>query len=269
MRRLIIVAASVLALAAVTPDSYRTARAAQAPAVTANPLVAPWTGPYGGVPPWEQARPENFPAALAAGIDAQRREVAAIAGSTSAPTFDNTILAMERAGETYDRVIRMFSVIRDNISTPEFQKIEREWTPKLAAAADEIAFNPALFRRVEAVYASLPRSRLTAEQKRLVTRTHDEFVRAGAKLDAAQKTRLSEINQELATLFSDFGSKVLADERVEHHGGGRDVVGRAEVRHHVHGDHRQGARLSSRGARLRGDRRAEHPDPPVRESARG
>jgi peptidyl-dipeptidase Dcp len=209
---MIVVAAAVAAFASFASPVFRHAAAAQAPAAGTNVLVSPWAGPFGGVPPWDHARPENFPAALQAALDAQRREIAAIAGDTSAPTFENTLVAMQRSGQVFDRVVRMFSVVRDNMSTPELQKVEREWTPKLAAAADEIAFNPGLLARVEAVYRSLGTSKLTAEQKRLVTRTYDGFVRSGAKLDAAQKKRMSEINQGLAGLFTDFSSNVLADE---------------------------------------------------------
>jgi peptidyl-dipeptidase Dcp len=211
MRKLILIAGCVVALSAGGPARHLQGAASQ-PAPASNPLVAPWAGPYGGVPPWGHAKPEHFPAALEAALEEQRREIAAIAANRSTPTFDNTIVAMERGGQIYDRVVRMFNVVGDNISTPEFQEIEREWTPKLAAAADAITFNPVLFKRVEAVYHSLPGSTLTAEQKRLVTRTYEAFVRSGAKLDAAQKKRLSEINQELAGLFTEFSAKVLADE---------------------------------------------------------
>src|SRR5687768_2287958 len=191
VRASIVIAGALVALSIAGPAAHPRARASQ-PAAAANPLVAPWAGPYGGVPPWDHARPENFPAALEAALEEQRREIAAIAADPSAPTFDNTIVAMQRGGQLYDRVVRMFSVVRDNMSTPEFQKLEREWTPKLAAASDEITFNQGLFKRVEAVYQSLPKSALTVEQKRLATRTYEGFVRAGAKLDAAGKKRMSE-----------------------------------------------------------------------------
>jgi peptidyl-dipeptidase Dcp len=181
-------------------------------AAAPNPLVAPWSGPYGGVPPWDRAKPELFPAAFGAALAEQRAEIAAIASASAAPTFENTIAAMERSGETLDRVVRLFSVLRQNVSTPEIQTLDREWQPKLAAADDEITFNQRLFARIESVYRSLPQAKLTAEQKRLVERIHDAFVRSGARLDDKQKARLSEINQQLATLFSEFRAKMLADE---------------------------------------------------------
>ena len=111
-----------------------------------------------------------------------------------------------------DRVNRLFGVVRQNISTPEIQALDREWQPKLAAAEDAIVFNPGLFKRVEAVFGTLAGSTLTAEQKRLAERTRDSFVRRGARLNGADKKRLSEINQQLAALFSEFRAKLLEDE---------------------------------------------------------
>jgi peptidyl-dipeptidase Dcp len=184
-----------------------------APAAAAsNPLLAPWTGPYGGVPPWDKAKPELIPAAFDAALAEQRAEIAAIAAETAPATFENTIGALERSGRTFDRVIRLFSVLRQNVGTPDIQALDREWQPKIAAAEDEIAFNPALFRRVEAVHQSAGGSSLTPEQKRLAERTYESFVRRGARLNDAEKAQLSKINQQLASLFSGFRSKVLAAE---------------------------------------------------------
>ena len=177
-----------------------------------NPLVTAWSGPYGGVPPWDQAKAEHFPGALETALAEQRREIEAIAGNPEDPTFENTLEALERSGRMLDRVARVFAVVRQNISTPEIQALDREWQPRLAAAADAILLDPRLFARVRAVFDSLAESALDAEQKRLTDRVHDYFVRHGARLADAEKARLSDINQALAGLFSDFRSKVLADE---------------------------------------------------------
>ena len=182
------------------------------PQTSANPLTAPWTGPYGGVPPWDRVTPELVGPAFEAGIAELRNEMAGISSSTQAPTFENTIAAMDRSGRTLDRVMRLFGVMRDNVSTPAYQALSREWQPKIAAVYDEITFNGVLFARISAVHDGLAASSLTPEQRRLATRTYESFVRQGARLDQAQKTRLSTINQRLATLFSDFTVKVLADE---------------------------------------------------------
>ncbi|HUP41565.1 MAG TPA: M3 family metallopeptidase, partial [Vicinamibacterales bacterium] len=177
-----------------------------------NPLTAPWAGPYGGVPPWDRMAPEHFPGAFEAGISEQRREIEAIAANPQAPTFENTIAAMDRAGRMLDRLERMFSVARESVTNPAYQALEREWQPKLAAASDELLFNEGLFTRIEAVYNALPASALDPQQVRLVTRMHQHFVRRGARLNSADKQRLSAINQELAARFAEFRAKVLADE---------------------------------------------------------
>jgi peptidyl-dipeptidase Dcp len=179
---------------------------------TTNPMLAKWSGPYGGVPPWDQVRPELFPDAYEAALAQHRAEIDAIAGNSEPPTFENTMAALDGAGEALDRVARLFAVMTDNMTTPVYQQIDREWQPRLAAHNDAIVFNQPLFARVEAVHAGLDQGALTPEQRRLATRTYESFVRGGARLDEEEKARLSAINQELAGLFSDFAAKVLADE---------------------------------------------------------
>jgi peptidyl-dipeptidase Dcp len=157
-------------------------------------------------------RPAAIPDALAAALAARTHEIDAIAGNPQPPTFENTLVALERTGLALDRVERMFAVARENITNAEYQALEREWQPKLAAASDAIWFNEALFERIEAVYTALPTLKLEPDQVRLATRTFENFVRRGARLDTSQKARLSRINQELAARFAEFRGKVLADE---------------------------------------------------------
>jgi peptidyl-dipeptidase Dcp len=177
-----------------------------------NPLLAPWTGPYGGVPAFDQVRVELFQPALEAAMAEQLAEIDAIAGDEAAPSFDNTIAALERVGRTLDRVGTYYGVFASTMSTPEFQAVEREMAPKLAAFADKIFQNEKLFARIAAVYAERESLGLTPEQQRLVWLHHNNFVRAGAKLDASAKQRLSTINQALAGLYTKFSQNVLADE---------------------------------------------------------
>jgi peptidyl-dipeptidase Dcp len=197
-----------------TPEAPADAAAtASAPAADPNnPLLAEWTGPYGGVPPFDQVRVEHFKPALEAAMAQERAEVEAIANNPAAPTFQNTIEAMERTGRASGRVGTAYGIWSSNMNTPEFQAVEREMAPRLAAFADEITGNQALFRRVEAVYNSPQKSSWTPEQQRLAWRYYTNFVRAGAKLEGAQKARLSEINQRLAGLYTSFSQNVLTDE---------------------------------------------------------
>ncbi|HCF57922.1 MAG TPA: peptidase M3, partial [Myxococcales bacterium] len=177
-----------------------------------NPLLAPWTGQYGGVPPFDKVQVEHFEPALAAAMDENRREIAAIAADQAAPTFENTIAALERSGRALSNVLAAYNVWGTSLATPEYQAVERTMAPRLAAFDDEITQNAALFGRIEAVYQSPEKAKLTPEQQRLAWLYYTNFVRAGAKLDEPAKKRLGEINQRLASLYTEFGQNLLADE---------------------------------------------------------
>ncbi|MBA2572475.1 MAG: M3 family metallopeptidase, partial [Gemmatimonadetes bacterium] len=177
-----------------------------------NPLLAEWAGPYSGVPPFDRVEVAHFMPALEAAMAENLAEVARIASNPEAPSFENTIAAMERAGRTLSRVRTVYGIWSSNLNSPEFQVVEREMAPRLAAFSDQITQNEPLFRRIEAVYSSPNRARLTSEQQRLAWLYHNNFVRAGARLDSPAKARLSEINQQLAGHFTQFSQNVLADE---------------------------------------------------------
>ncbi|MFE8601288.1 M3 family metallopeptidase [Archangium violaceum] len=177
-----------------------------------NPLLVKWTGPYGGVPPFDKVRVEQFKPALEAAMEEFRQEIAAIANDPAAPTFENTIAAMESVGKTLDDVETLYGIWGSTMSGPEHQAIQREMAPRLAAFGDEITQNEKLFQRIEAVYQSPDKAKLTPEQQRLTWLRYTNFVRAGAKLDAEAKKRLASINQRLASLYTGFGQNVLADE---------------------------------------------------------
>jgi peptidyl-dipeptidase Dcp len=177
-----------------------------------NILLADWTGPYDGVPPWDQVRPDLFPEAIQFGIDELLRDTHAIANNPAAPTFENTIEAMERSGQRLNRVLAVFSVMTSNTTTPEYQALDKEWSPRITAASDEITLDPLLFQRIKTLHDNKAALGLQADQNRLLTRTYDSFVRSGANLDAGQKQQLSAMNQELSGLFSTFSERVLADE---------------------------------------------------------
>jgi len=189
---------------------------AQTQAGAQNPLLTEWTGPYGGVPPFDQIRLEHFQPALEAAMAENLAEIDGIASDPAPPTFGNTIAAMERAGGTLDRVRTVYGVWSSTMNSPEFQAIERTMAPRLAAFSDRITQNEALFRRIDAVYEARERAGLTPEQQRLAWLYHNNFVRAGARLGAAPKARLSEINQTLAGLFTRFNQNVLADENQQY-----------------------------------------------------
>ena len=175
-------------------------------------LLAPWTGPYGGVPAWSSIKPAEFPAAYDLAMKAQRAAIKAITDNPKPATFANTILALEQSSAALDRVNILFGVHSGTLNTGLIPKIEQEMAPKLAAFSDEISQNPKLFKRVEAVFLQADKAKLTTEQKRLTWLYHTTLVRSGAKLDAQQKAKMSELNQRLATLATQFSQNLLADE---------------------------------------------------------
>ena len=181
-------------------------------AAPANPLLAPWTGPYGGVPPFDAVRVEQLKPALEAGMAEQLAEIDRIAADPAAPTFDNTLAALERSGRTLRRVNAVYSIYSSNLNDEAVQAVEREMAPRLAAFNDQITQNEALFKRIAAVYETREKSGVTAEQQRLAWLYYTNYVRAGARLDPSAKKQLSGINQQLASLYTKFGQNVLADE---------------------------------------------------------
>ncbi len=180
--------------------------------LASNPLTGPWTGPYGGVPPFERVKVEDMKPALEASMAEQLVELDKIAADPAPPSFENTIAAMESTGKAFDRVTTIFGVWSSTMNGPEFQAVEREMAPVLAAFGDRITQNQKLFARIAAVYESPDKAKLTPEQRRLTWLYHTNFVRSGAKLDAPAQKRMTEINQRLATLYTNFSQNVLADE---------------------------------------------------------
>jgi peptidyl-dipeptidase Dcp len=206
-------AASAVALMASTSVIAQTgARTSPATTPASNPLLADWTGPMGGVPPWDKVRPELFPQAFETTLAERTADYRKIADNPAKPTFANTIVPMQLAGKRYGQVMTLFGVMTGNMNTPAYQKLDREWSPKFSAASDAITFDKPLLARIQAIYDTRNSSGLNAQQIRLVTRIYDSYVRQGAKLNDAQKAQLSQYNQQLATAFSTFGEKLLADE---------------------------------------------------------
>jgi peptidyl-dipeptidase Dcp len=180
-----------------------------------SPLLKPWTGPYGGVPPWNLVRSDEFIAAFDAAIEASNSDIKAITGNSAKPDFENTIVAMERAGRTLSRLEAMFFVYASNLNVGPIPDIEKVIVPKLSEHADSIYQNKQLFSRISAVYDSpaMQDGTLDLAQRRLVDDTYKTFLRKGAKLNSSDKAKLSQMNTRLARLFTDFSQNVLADEK--------------------------------------------------------
>src|SRR5262245_10201120 len=158
-----------------------------------NPLTEKWVGPYGGVPPFDKIKVADFKPALETAMAENLAEIDAIANNPAAPTFENTFVPLEKSGDTLSRVSVLFGIWSNNKNSKEFEPVQAEMQPKLAAHYDKITQNAALFRRIAAVYSSPDTKKLNAEQQRLVKVYYDNFVHAGAKLDSASKERLAKV----------------------------------------------------------------------------
>jgi peptidyl-dipeptidase Dcp len=182
-------------------------------ASTSNILLQPWTGPYNGVPPLDKIAIADFKPALLTSMTEAEDEINRITGNAEAPTFANTIEALEKSGQTFSRVINLYYVWSSNMNTPAFQDIDTEMQPVIAAYFDKFNQNTALFNRIAAVYNSPnERKKLDAEQVRLLDKYYNDFVFNGAMLDAEAKQRVADINQKLASLNTKFSQNLLADE---------------------------------------------------------
>lgn len=175
-----------------------------------NPLLTESTLPY-QLPPFDKIKDEHYQPALERGIAEEEKEAEAIATQTAKPTFENTIVAMEKMGQLLDRARRVFSNLSAANTNPNLQKLEKEMAPKFSAHTDAIRLNGQLFARIEALYNERENSGLDPESKWLLERYYKDFVRAGAKLTEEEKTRLKAINAELATLQTTFDQNVLKE----------------------------------------------------------
>jgi len=186
--------------------SLQPARAADTP----NPLLEPSPLPF-GYPAFDRVRDSHYAPAFSQGMAEHLREVEAIANNPSEPTFENTLVALERSGQLLGRVQRLFFNLVGAHGNDALRAVEKEMAPKLAAHSDAIRLNPALFARVDRLHARLDQLGLDPESRRLLDRTHRDFVRSGARLGETEKTRLKALNAEIATLQTSFAQNVLKE----------------------------------------------------------
>ncbi len=176
----------------------------------ANPLLKEWTTPF-GVPPFTEITPEHFIPAFTAGFEEHRREVAAIAAAAAAPTFANTVEALENSGVLLERVGLVFRSLASSETNDALQAVNRLAAPMLAAHADDIRMNRRLFARIKAVFDEREHLSLSGPERKLLEDTHKDFVRSGANLDQAGQERLRAINAELSSLGVAFDENRLHD----------------------------------------------------------
>jgi peptidyl-dipeptidase Dcp len=175
-----------------------------------NPLLAEWHTEF-GVPPFDLVENEHYLPAMREAMDRHDVEIEAIVTNPDAPTFENTIEALERSGALLTRVARVFGAVNGAHTNDTLQDVARTLAPESAAHSDDITLNGDLWARVKTVYDQRAELGLSPEQAKLLEETHKDFVRSGAALSEDAKTRLREVNGELATLSQQFGENVLAE----------------------------------------------------------
>ncbi|AXK71597.1 M3 family peptidase [Lysobacter sp. TY2-98] len=184
--------------------SKKTAKATVNPFYSISPLPLHY-------PQFDKIKDTDFAPAFDRGMAEQLKEIDAIANNKAAPTFDNTIIPLEKSGQILRRAQTVFGNLVGADTNPTRDKLDSQYSPKFAAHYDAIALNPKLFARIEKLYTTRDSLNLDPESKRLVEKYYQDFVRSGAKLDDAQKARLKAINAEMAKLGTQFSQNVLAE----------------------------------------------------------
>ena len=179
---------------------------------TTNVLLQEWTGPYGGIPAFDKMQVADIQSAVEQGMKENLEEIDAIANSTEAPTFENTIEAMERSGSTLDNVFTYYGILSSNMSSPEFREVQATLAPKLSEFSSKISQNQKLFERIKIVYENAQKTPLEDDQQRVVELIYKGFAMRGAALDEDKKSRYAAIDKELSTLYNTFSDNVLHDE---------------------------------------------------------
>lgn len=177
-----------------------------------NILLQEWTGPYGGVPAFDKMEVADIQSAVEYGMEENLKEIEAIANNEAAPTFENTIEAMERSGAYLDRVFSYYGIFSSNMSSPEFREVQAVLAPKLSEFSSKINQNEALFKRIKTVYDNAQENPLDSDQQRVVELVYKGFSMRGAAIDAKKKERYAAIDKELSVLYNKFSDNVLHDE---------------------------------------------------------
>ncbi|MBP0445929.1 M3 family metallopeptidase [Roseomonas sp. SSH11] len=180
-----------------------------------NPLLSPWDTPF-GIPPFDRIRPDHFLPAFEAAMAEHLAEIAAIGADPAAPSFANTIEALERSGRALNRVGSVFSNLSVSLGGEALEALDLEISPRLAQHGMRVSLDPAIFARVDALYRQRESLGLEEDQMRVLERTHLGFIRSGAALDGAAKARMTAISERLALLHTQFGQNVVHDEKEWH-----------------------------------------------------
>ncbi|MEO1481805.1 MAG: M3 family metallopeptidase [Myxococcota bacterium] len=215
MNRMILIVAGAAAVTCAKKPELTPEPVPEAPVIQNddNPFFAgQWETPF-GVPPFGDIEEKHYAPALDEGMKRHLEEIDAIAANPETPTFANTIVELEKSGQMLERVARVFGILGGTDLTDGLKALRKEYNPKLAKHSDAIALNEALFARIEKIHAARDTLGLSAEQLKLVEDYYDDFVRAGATLKGEAKERVKAINAELATLFNEFSTRALENNK--------------------------------------------------------
>ncbi|UJH93052.1 M3 family metallopeptidase [Antarcticibacterium sp. 1MA-6-2] len=180
--------------------------------VEENVLLKEYQGPYGGVPAFDKMNLDQLEPAIERGMELHLQEIQKIANDPQPPTFENTIVAMERAGKPLNRAFTYYGIWSSNISSPEFREIQAELAPQISEYSSKILQNEKLFKRIKTVYDNSRQTPLPEDQQRVVHLVYENFALDGAELNDEAKQRYAEINKELSQLYTKFSNNVLAEE---------------------------------------------------------
>ncbi len=175
-------------------------------------LLSEWTGPYGGVPAFNQVVLSDVKAAMIQGMSLHLSDISKITNNNSSATFNNTIAAMERAGAPLSRAFKYYGILSSNMSSPEFRAIQKELAPLFSEFQSKITQNEALFERIKLVYETSLKTPLEPQEQRVVALIYKRFKMNGAELDSRKKERYAAIDKELSSLYTTFSNNVLHDE---------------------------------------------------------
>ncbi|MDR6302206.1 M3 family metallopeptidase [Mesonia maritima] len=175
-------------------------------------LLSPWEGPYQGVPAFDKMEVSMLKPAIRKGMEQHLQQLDSIANSAEEPTFENTIIPMEKAGEPLDRAFTYYGIYSSNLSSEKFREAQEELAPEISTYESKILQNEALFQRIKSVYQKSQQDSLSAQKQRTLNLIYERFVMNGANLSEENKKRYAEIEQELSKLYTKFSNNVLAEE---------------------------------------------------------
>ena len=177
-----------------------------------NPLLSEWTGPYEGVPAFDEMKVDLVKPAIRKGMELHLADIDKITSNSEEPTFKNTIIPLEKAGEELDRAFTYYGIYSSNMSSPEFREVQKELAPEISEFSSKISQNEDLFKRIKIVYDKSQKNPLDSAEQRVVDLIYEDFAMQGANLNEEDKKKYAEINKELSGLYTSFSNNVLADE---------------------------------------------------------